>query len=144
MPLKGEVAKQAFKDLTDGVVFFSDKPSDFLWHLLPKLKQMNFFAGEYLYFENDTPEEIFFILKERGNGKVLLMYDLIEGEVDEQFYIPFNMYSAGSYFGDSDVLGDMPRDGTALVDAESSLFVVSKYDITEVLKIFQNTIGKEM
>ena len=61
MPLKGEVAKQAFKELTDGIVFFHDKPSDFLWHLLPKLRQMNFFAGEYLYFENDSPEEIFFI-----------------------------------------------------------------------------------
>ena len=101
--------------------------------MLPKLRQMNFFAGEYLYYENDSPEEIFFIQKEKGKGKVMLMYDLLEGEVDQQFYVPFNMYSGGSYFGDSDVLSDLPRDGTALVDAESVLFVLTRKDILNVL-----------
>ena len=72
------------------------------------------------------------------------MYDLLEGEVEDQFYIPFNMYSGGSYFGDSDVLSDLPRDGTALVDAESNLFVMTRKDILTVLKIYKHTIGKEM
>ena len=74
----------------------------------------------------------------------MLMYDLLEGEVDEQFYVPFNMYSGGSYFGDSDVLSDLPRDGTALVDAESVLFVLTRKDALAVLKYYRNTIGKEM
>ena len=41
---------------------------------------MNFFNGEYLYYQDDSPEEIFFI---QGKGKIMLLYDLLEGEVDE-------------------------------------------------------------
>ena len=83
---------------------------------MPKLKQMNFFAGEYLFFQNEHADEVYFILR----GKVKLMYDLLEGETPEPYHIPFNMYVEGSYFGDSDVLADKfneGRDGTALVDA---------------------------
>ena len=73
------------------------------------------------------------------------MYDLLEGEIDEQFYVPFNMYIGGSYFGDSDVLNDETRDGTALVDAESNLFAISKKDIKEVLAYFdKHWIKREM
>ena len=73
------------------------------------------------------------------------MYDLLEGEIDEHFYVPFNMYIGGSYFGDSDVLNDETRDGTALVDAESNLFAISKKDIKEVLSHFdKHWIKREM
>ena len=59
--------------------------------------------------------------------------------------MPFNMYIGGSYFGDSDVLIDETRDGTALVDAESNLFAISKKDIKEVLEFFpKSDIKREM
>ena len=74
----------------------------------------------------------------------MLMYDLLEGEIDEQFYIPFNMYSGGSYFGDSDVLHDLPRDGTALVETECNLFAMTRKDVLSVIKRYKNTIGKDM
>lgn len=64
------------------------------------------------------------------------MYDILEGLVDMPFNTPFNMYVEGSYFGDSDVLGDLEnegRDGTALVDAESNLFIITRNDMMEVL-----------
>ena len=54
------------------------------------------------------------------------------------------MYSGGSYFGDSDVLHDLDRDGTALVELESNIFAISRKDIQSVLKIYKNTIAKEM
>ena len=38
MPLKGLAAKQAFQTATAGIVFLKDKPLEFLWHLLPRLK----------------------------------------------------------------------------------------------------------
>lgn len=50
----------------------------------------------------------------------------MEGEADP-FPIPFRQYCEGSYFGDSDVLADdnnEGRDGTALVDAKSTIFVM--------------------
>ena len=74
---------------------------------------MNFFNGDYLYFQWETADDIYFI----KNGKVKLLYDLMKGEA-EPYMIPFNMYVEGSYFGDNDVLKDVKkkgRDGTALV-----------------------------
>ena len=106
---------------------------------------MNFFAGEVLFFQNDHADEVYFILK----GKVKLMYDILEGMADAPFNTPFNMYVEGSYFGDSDVLGDHEnegRDGTALVDAESNVFVITRKELMEVLNMqqFKKTIAKEM
>lgn len=80
-------------------------------------------------------------------GKVKLMYDLTEGEIPWPHNIPFNMYVEGSYFGDSDVLADIKkvgRDGTAIVDAESVIYVITRKDLTKVLKNFKNTFAKEM
>jgi hypothetical protein len=50
MTLKGDIVNQAFEETIDSITFFQDKPSDFLWHFLPKLQQMNFFNGDHLYF----------------------------------------------------------------------------------------------
>ena len=77
------------------------------------------------------------------------MYDILEGATDVPFNCPFNMYVEGSYFGDSDVLGDLEnegRDGTALVDAESNLFVITRKELSQVLnmKQFKKSIAKEM
>ena len=106
---------------------------------------MNFFSGEYLFHQNEHADELYFILK----GKVKLMYDILEGKTGEPFNCPFNMYVEGSYFGDSDVLGDLEnegRDGTALVDAESQVFVITRKELMEVLNLkqFKKTISKEM
>ena len=76
-----------------------------------------------------------------------MMYDLVEGEIDQVYHIPFNMYVEGSYFGDSDVLADKNndgRDGTALIDAQSVIFVISRKDLLSVLKHFKNSYSKEM
>jgi hypothetical protein len=49
LSLKGLLARQAYEDIIENVKFFEKKPDYFLWEFLPKLIQMNFFAGEYLY-----------------------------------------------------------------------------------------------
>lgn len=57
------------------------------------------------------------------------------------------MYVAGSYFGDSDVLADQNhegRDGTAIVDSESVIYVITRRDLLSVMKHFKNTYSKEM
>lgn len=128
LSLKGLIAKQAYEHIIAKIMIFKKKPDNFYWHFLPKLKQMNFFAGEYLYIQNEHADEVYFILK----GKVKLMYDLTDGEIPKPYNIPFNMYVEGSYFGDSDVLADNERegrDGTALVDAESVIFVITRKDL---------------
>ena len=77
------------------------------------------------------------------------MYDLTEGEIPKPYNIPFNMYVEGSYFGDSDVLTEkeregMGRDGTALVDAESIIFVMTRKDLLSALRHFKDSYYKEM
>lgn len=57
------------------------------------------------------------------------------------------MYVEGSYFGDSDVLADKyneGRDGTAVVDSESVIFIITRVDLLKVLKNFKTTYSKEM
>lgn len=49
LSLKGEIAKQAYYEIITNIKFFQEKEDRFLWAFLPKLKQMNFFAGEYLF-----------------------------------------------------------------------------------------------
>ena len=49
MSIKGQIAQQAFEETILAIKFFHDKPPDFLWHFLPKLKQMNFYSGDFLY-----------------------------------------------------------------------------------------------
>ena len=78
LSLKGEIAKQAYEEIITTIKFFQEKEDRFLWAFLPKMKQMNFFAGEYLFNQREQAEEVYFILK----GKVKLMYDLTEGETD--------------------------------------------------------------
>lgn len=80
-------------------------------------------------------------------GKVKLMYDLTDGETDVPYLIPFNMYVEGSYFGDSDVLADTTnegRDGTALVDSKSVIYVIVRKDLLQVLKMFKHSYYREM
>lgn len=76
----------------------------------------------------------------------MLMYDLMAGtEVPKSFNIPFNMYVEGSYFGDSDVLvppqikQEQGRDGTALVDTQLIIFVMTRKNLLSVLKQFKDT-----
>lgn len=143
MSIKGDIAKQAFEEIIANIKFFQEKEDRFLWAFLPKMKQMNFFAGEYLFTQREQAEEVYFIFK----GKVKLMYDLTEGETDIPYLIPFNMYVEGSYFGDSDVLADTSnegRDGTALVDAKSIIYVIVGKDLLQVLKLFKHSYLKEM
>ena len=49
MSVKGGIARLAFEDIIFSIKFFKEKEDRFLWHFLPKLKEMNFFAGEYLF-----------------------------------------------------------------------------------------------
>ena len=78
LSLKGKLTREAFAEIIPKIKFFQDKPDHFLWQFIPKMKQMHFFAGEYLFKQREHADEVYFILK----GKVKLVYDLTEGEID--------------------------------------------------------------
>lgn len=49
LSLKGVIARHSYNEIIQTIWFFNDKPDQFIWYFLPKLKQMNFFAGEILF-----------------------------------------------------------------------------------------------
>jgi hypothetical protein len=53
MSIKGDIAKQAFEEIIANIKFFQEKEDRFLWAFLPKMKQMNLFAGEYLFTQRE-------------------------------------------------------------------------------------------
>ena len=117
--LRAEVVTQTHGEIINKIKFFENKDPDFLWSILPLLKQMKVYPQECLYNQADHADEIFFIV----HGRVKIYYDLNEGFGDPDNH-PFNLYVEGSYFGDSDILtndGKDGRDGTAKADSVSHL-----------------------
>lgn len=59
---------------------------------------------------------------------------------------PINLHVEGSYFGDNDVLlngGRDGRDSTAIAETECALLVITKSQLTELLKKFP-AVRREM
>lgn len=103
---------------------------------------MRFYSKDILYSQGDLPEEVFFIQK----GKVKLVYDTTSDK-GEQIIVAFNMYVEGSYFGEMEMMIReyklIGRDGSAIVDSECQLFVLTKPDLIYVLNLFPE-VHKQM
>ena len=88
------------------------------------------------------PEEVFFIEK----GKVKLVFDANNGQ-GEPLIIAFNMYVEGSYFGEMEMMVRdyrfLGRDGSAIVDSECQLLVLTKPDLINILNLFP-LVNKQM
>lgn len=122
--LRADVVKQSYLSIIMKFRFLKTKDPDFLWAFLPVLKPMRFYSKDILYSQGDHPEEVFFIQK----GKVKLVYDISMG-VGEPIIVAFNMYVEGSYFGEMEMMLKeyqlLGRDGTAIVDSECHLLVIT-------------------
>ena len=96
---------------------------------------MRFYSRDILYSQGDLPEEVFFIEK----GKVKLVFDANNGQGDP-LIIAFNMYVEGSYFGEMEMMVReyrfLGRDGSAIVDSECQLLVLTKPDLINILNLF--------
>lgn len=59
------------------------------------------------------------------------------GEVN---LVPFNLYVAGSYFGDVDVLvpAIKERDGTAMAEVSTNLLVLNRKDLKYIQEKFES------
>lgn len=103
--LRSEVVSFAHGNVMDSIKFFKGKPDEFLWKVMPLLKQRKLYRGDLLYSEGDVAEEIYFVI----SGSFTLYVDasdmlkLPPGKIDpscEAFNLPYAQYSVGSYFGD--------------------------------------------
>jgi len=95
---------------------------------------MKVHSKDVIYSEGDHADEIFFI----SNGWVKLYIDINQGlgELNlNRNLVPFNLYVAGSYFGDVDVLVNESknmRDGTAMAEVVTNLLVLNRKDLKQI------------
>jgi CRP-like cAMP-binding protein len=125
--------------IVNKIAFLKDKNSDFLWKVLPLLKAHKVFRGDILYAQQDTADEIFFVIE--GSFTVYFdlsgMIDLPPGTIDydtQAFNVPYSIYTEGSYFGDSDCLVDL------LLPVQNKNFRDSTAEATdnsEVMKVYK-------
>ena len=54
--------------------------------------------------------------------------------------VPFNMYAEGAYFGEMEMMlahyQYLGRDGTAIVDSECHILVITQHQLRQILKLF--------
>ena len=114
--LREEVLVHLYQNITNGNVFFEDKPQTFINSIAPQLKLSTFKFDDNLYEEGDIADEIYFIKTGKVHMKVV-------GK------IVFRVYLEGSYFGEVEVLKNTTRDSTASIGSnKAEIFVLSKTD----------------
>ena len=55
--LKTEVVRYMYRTLIRKIRFFNDKPPEFLWKIIPKLKSISFKKAEQIFKPNDQANE---------------------------------------------------------------------------------------
>eukprot|EP00347_Sterkiella_histriomuscorum_P013255 403365416 len=122
--LRDEVLSNTFGEIIETIKFFKDlKDPDFLWKILPLLRPVKLEKGDTLYWRGDHAEDIYFVLK----GAIKLY--------TERGY-PYIRYEEGSFFGDSDTLLNLPRDGKAIAMTHLKMMVLKADHMFE--KLFEN------
>ena len=97
---------------------------------------MKVYQKDTLYNQNDYAEEVFFIL----NGRVKMYINASEMHDGKVNLLAFNLYVEGSYFGDSEIFINEDRnqrDCTAMAETECQLLVITRKELTEILKRFK-------
>eukprot|EP00347_Sterkiella_histriomuscorum_P017792 403347976 len=128
--------------------FFQDKNPDFLWQVLPLLKNMKIYKGDILYSQGDHADERSVVMHIDLNDPAINPHyqpkekkdDEDEDPQDDAYNVPFNLYVEGSYFGDSDCLFQrrLQRECMAEAEQECHLLVMKKGALEELLEQFQD------
>eukprot|EP00347_Sterkiella_histriomuscorum_P009438 403341214 len=146
--LKSEVVSHTHGNIIQGIKFFQDKNPDFLWQVLPLLKNMKIYKGDILYSQGDHADESSVVMHIDLNDPAINPHyqpkekkdDEDEDPQDDAYNVPFNLYVEGSYFGDSDCLFQrrLQRECMAEAEQECHLLVMKKGALEELLEQFQD------
>lgn len=131
MKIRYEVTLVMHKQAADRIRFFNDKDPVFITAVIPLLTPVHSSSYEYIYFKNDVPEEIYFIIK----GKVSFVHD--------KKNITFVSFLDGTMFGDVEVLLECKRKFHAMSTLPGSLLALN-YEGINVVKSEFAAVWKEM
>eukprot|EP00347_Sterkiella_histriomuscorum_P011676 403371537 len=129
--LKKEILQSLYSKIVEKVQFFREmEDKDFLWFLLPQLKQMKYDKDELIYKKGDPADIIYFIYK----GSIRLY--------SQKGYC-FQRYDEGDIFGESDTLFKYPRDSHAMSQTHVMLYMLKvDYAFLKASKEFEQNLKK--
>jgi len=124
--LYSEIYNNFFQDVLEKVIFFRNKPKQFLIKLMPLLKPTNFNQGDYIYKERDPAMEVFFVVK----GRVISKCQDRLNKARAQIFVE------GSFFGEIDIFMKRNRTVSARAENQCELWKIDKEDFLDILNQF--------
>lgn len=104
------------------VDFLKEQDVAFLANVVPLLQQQKFADNEFVYQIGDLPEEVYFIVSGRVNYVYKHLNTIFKTEVK------------GSYFGEVELLGQVPREFSTLTEGNCEFLVMNKATFKQVMK----------
>jgi hyperpolarization activated cyclic nucleotide-gated potassium channel 1 len=115
-----EIAMSMHGQAASKVEFFKGQEVAFVGNIVPLLQYMKMTDSEFIYLYGDYPEEVFFVV----SGRVNYVYSKQS----------FKTIVTGSYFGEIELLDQVPREFSAMTEGECEFLVMSKALFETVLK----------
>ena len=127
--LRYEVALAMHRGAAKSIPFFSDKDQVFIASIIPFLNSTFLPASSDVYMEGDYAEEIYFIV----SGRCVVM-------IENQHVV--KRLQKGSYFGEIEVIEQVPRKFTVKTANDSDLLTMSKRIFTVIKGEFQSVYAE--
>lgn len=113
--LKIQTCMNLYKDYYEKVRFLSQQNENFLGWICPHLKQVFMPAEDFIYFETDGIEDIFFLVKGRAAFVVPFLENVVYIEIE-----------AGDKFGEMDIVNTSLQTQVSLDNVVKQLHTTSK------------------
>jgi CRP-like cAMP-binding protein len=123
--LKEEIFFHQFSDKIDHYdLFYNISDQDCKLSLMKCLKKVTYEKHSKIYLDNTITDSIYFVIQ----GKVKL--------IGENNNFAFAHFNAGEVFGETDVLCDINRNGTAVTIEHSTLYTIDRDSFVAVIVNF--------
>lgn len=120
--LRYEIAMSMHNRAANQIEFFKAQEAAFVGNVVPLLQLTSILDNEFIYLQGDYPEELYFIVVGRVNF-VLSQNNTI-----------FKTMVKGSYFGEIELLEQIPREFTTMTEGNCEFLVMNKSLFEVILK----------
>jgi hypothetical protein len=129
--IRQDLCRTIYKDLINSLDVLKGKHNRFVSRLCPQLKQFHASEGQAIYNENNSVEEVYFILK--GSVELIEPNDLFRVEIKE-----------GDIFGEMEANSNEPRISRAVSLDKSSILILTKADYYSIFFEEYQDVGKDI
>ena len=112
--LRVEMGSCIYRHAAQRVNFFAQQDPIFIGNIVSMLEYRLYDSGEVLYYRGSYADEIYFM----GDGRVSFVLGSLA--------VPFKTMIPGSFFGETEVLEETPREYTAVAVIPTETFILSR------------------